>query len=128
MATQAVTLHASAARTADGVGPTIDCGGAAQINTLRLTLDVTANTADGRALPPGTPGVAPIFSVYIETSPDTVAWRDVSHFTHGSAIRSERLSVDGFDRYVRCRYQLAPWNGPNGYPVGVTFAVTGDGA
>lgn len=117
------TLAASALRTANGNGSSLDCD---NIGTLRLDLAISGNGPTGEALADGDPRRSPMLEVRIETSSDNTNWRTHATFKLGSSIRTERLCTSGFDRYVRCAWSLRPFNaGAQDPPVGCTFSVIG---
>jgi hypothetical protein len=104
----AVVLHASAARTANGAGPAV----AVELHhTARLTLDVTAAS-----------GTGPSMTVTIEHSPDGTTW--VAHpngaFAAATAPGTQRKVLSGLDRFVRAAYALT------GTTPSFTFSVAGE--
>jgi hypothetical protein len=115
-----ITLAASAARTADGNGSALDCD---TYSTLRLTVDVTANSEWGT-----TPydakkngiGPRPEFRLALEHSSDNITWRELERIENDPNVHASRLTISGFDRYVRVVWTIGGVAG-----VSVTFAVTG---
>lgn len=103
-----VTVAASAERSTSGVGPAVDLG--AHVDTLRLTLDVTAWA-----------GTSPSLGVVVETSAEGEAWRAVRAFAPVAGAAAERLVFQPVRRYVRARWTIA------GTGVTFTFSVTGEG-
>jgi hypothetical protein len=102
-----VTLAASAARTADGNGSSVELG---DRGTMRLLLNCTAKS-----------GTAPSLLVVIETSFDGTTWREIAAFTAlNDATGSQRISAPGCDRFVRARWDLSGTN-PS-----FTFSLTGE--
>lgn len=104
----AVTLEASAAQTATGQGSSLDLGTA--VDTLRLTLDVTAVA-----------GTSPTLLVTIQTSSDGAAWRNVKSFTARNAVGQEALVFVPVDRYVRAIWTIGGTGGPS-----FTFSLAGE--
>jgi hypothetical protein len=104
----AVMLHASAARTATGSGPTVAVG---THHTARLSLDVTAAS-----------GTSPSMTVTIEHSADGTTW--VAHpqgaFTAVTASGSQRKVLSGLDRFVRAVWTIT------GTTPSFTFSVAGE--
>lgn len=102
-----VTLHASAARTANGTGPVVEV---AEYDTLRLLLDVTAAA-----------GTSPTLGVEIQTSFDgTTDWRSLGSFAQKVGVSSERKSFSGADRFVRASYTIG------GTSPSFTFSIAGE--
>lgn len=134
MASSGITLHASGAETASGVGDAVDLDAA---STLRLDLAVTENSevGDGAGGGAARSGARVGFSCWIEHSADNATWRRLSRsgdslpnarrddakFGNGPALRTERMTVSGFDRYVRAAWSVVGMPAPGS----VTFAVTG---
>lgn len=99
-----VTLLASAAQTASGVGASVDLG----IRTgLQLDLITTAMT----------PGAT--LSVEVQTSKDGVAWRSLASFSLQSAQGYQAKKIAGADRYVRAVWTIS------GAAPSVTFSLAG---
>lgn len=103
--TLAVTLAASAARTANGTGSAIEAGDKA---VVRLLLDVTART-----------GTTPTLDVTIQTSYDGITWRSAGTFTQATATGQQRGSFS-LDRFVRASWTVG------GTTPNFTFSITGE--
>lgn len=125
MAESAITLAASAARTASGQGSAIDI--TALGGTCRLALDVTANDSTNTNY---SSNPRAQLSVFIETSIDGLgAWRELfssalndrdgRRFQPGAGVRNERRVFVGADRFVRARWEIG------GASPSVTFSVSG---
>ena len=127
--TTPVTLLASASRTADGVGASLDC---AAYGTLRLTLSATRpNVGYLRDI---------VFKVWLETSSDDATWRTVHTFAvrpHGEepfpnsglpdprATQTERVALSNLDRYVRAKWVCH--DATSGVAeASMTFGIAGD--
>lgn len=102
-----VTLAASAARTADGNGSSVELG---DRGTLRLLLDCTAKSGTNN----------PTCAVVVETSFDGTTWRELGAFTALTGTGSQRASFPGCDRFVRARWDLG------GTDPSFTFSVSGE--
>lgn len=104
-----VTLKASAAVTASGVGSWIEVGDRGQ---ARLTLTVTAVS-----------GTSPTIDVEVETASDSSGTNNstLGSFTQKAAAGSQRLIFHGIDRFVRVKYTLGGSASPS-----VTFSVSGE--
>lgn len=100
-----VTLLASAAQAASGVGASVDLG----IQT-GLLLDLAVSDASG---------TDPTLDVAIETSKDGVVWRQLDAFEQVTAAGPVARAFAGADRYVRARWTLG------GTTPSFTFALTG---
>jgi phage gp36-like protein len=86
-----ITLHALAAEAAGGAGVGVDIG---TRTAVKLSLYVQAVTDES-------------LTVYVETSPDDVMWRELGQFTAVSASPAvDELAFDRCERYVRCRWTL----------------------
>lgn len=92
-----IVLHASAAESDAGVGPTVD---AAARTYTKVRLDVTA--------------IASTLTVTVESSPTLSSWTPVGYFNAVDAVGARDLIVPNGNRYLRAR-----WSGP------ATFSVTG---
>ncbi len=113
--TSAVTLAASAARTASAEGAAVDLG---LKTTVELLLNVTAAS-----------GTTPTLAVVLQTSRDgSTGWTEVVplddggtdvRFTTKTTIGSQRLTFPGCDRYVRAVWTIA------GAAASFTFSIAG---
>lgn len=104
-----LTLKASAAVTASGVGSWIEVGDRGQ---ARLTLTVTAVS-----------GTSPTLDVDIETASDSSGAGNTTlgSFSQKAAAGSQRLIFHGVDRFLRVKYVLGGSASPS-----VTFSVSGE--
>jgi phage gp36-like protein len=91
-ATSPITLHASAARTASGVGDAVDLGLGTHV-ALRLAVSAAA-------------GATPTLVVAVETSPDDLVWRSLGTFGSVTAAGLAKLTLAGADQYVRARWTV----------------------
>lgn len=106
-ATRALTLAASAARTATGNGAVVEVG---DKGTARVLLDVTARS-----------GTTPTLDVVIQTSHDGTTWRTAHTFTQVTAVGQQRVSVP-IDRFVRAAWTVG------GTTPNFTFSIKGEAA
>jgi hypothetical protein len=104
--TDALTLAASAARTADDASTGVELG---DRTTVRLLLDVTAAS-----------GTTPSLGVSIQTSHDGSTWREIGAFTALTTTGSQRISLGALDRYVRVVWTLG------GTDPSFTFSISGE--
>lgn len=104
---RAVTLAASAARTATGSGTAQEI---ADRGAVRLLLDVTAAS-----------GTTPTLDVTVETSYDgSTGWTSLGTFTQNTAVSSQRKNFSGADRFVRASWVIA------GTTPSFTFSIVGE--
>lgn len=106
-ATHALTLAASAARTATASGVAVEVG---DKGTARVLLDVTARS-----------GTTPTLDVVIQTSHDGTAWRTAHTFTQATAAGQQRASFT-IDRFVRATWTVG------GTTPSFTFSIKGEAA
>lgn len=104
----AVVLHPSAARTANGSGSAVAVD---TKHTARLSLEVTAAT-----------GTSPSLTVTIEHSADGTTWaaHPQGAFAAATAPGTQRKVLSGLDRFVRAAWAIT------GTTPSVTFAVAGE--
>lgn len=89
------TLHASAARTASGNGPTL--GGYDKVDWTRVQLSVTAAS-----------GTTPTLDVVIEDTLDGTNWNTVGTFTQATAVTRQVINISApFSDKLRVRYTVA---------------------
>lgn len=125
--TAPVTLLASATRTADGAAASVDCE---DYSTLRLTLTAVRPGSGARFLR------LMAFKVYLEHSSDDATWRPLHTFgtkalvetgpnlPDPTATQTERVTLSGFDRYVRARWVCHDLTAPG--EASMTFGIAGD--
>lgn len=105
---RAVSLAASAARTATAAGTALEI---ADKGAVRLLLDVTAVT-----------GTNPTLDVTIETSYDgSTGWTSLGTFTQNTAVSSQRKNFSGADRFVRASWVIGGTATPT-----FTFSIVGE--
>lgn len=102
-----ITPAASAARTANGNGSSIELGDRA---VARLKLDVTAAS-----------GTSPTLDVTVQTSRDGATWYTAGTFTQRTGVASEE-KVFAIDRFVRASWTVG------GTSPSFTFSVAGEAA
>lgn len=104
---RAVTLAASAARTATADGTAVEI---ADKGAVRLLLDVTAAS-----------GTTPTLDVTVETSYDgSTGWTSLGTFTQKTAAGTQRKNFSGADRFVRATWAIG------GTTPSFTFSVVGE--
>lgn len=97
----ALTLHASASRTATGVTTGVLLG---RQRNLSLLLDVTVENLTG-------------FVCTVQTSNDNTNWRTLVAFADQNTVGQLRMHAGGADKYVRLSYVITGTS--------LTFSVTG---
>ena len=120
-----VTLLTAGAKANTDAGSPLDCEA---INSLRLNVALSADT-----------GKQPVLDLFIETSATTTGpWRQIYYKQFDSRqppyhdspwANTHRLSVGGYDRYVRARWSTQAHRNvaSPAESVGLTLGITGDG-
>jgi phage gp36-like protein len=101
----AITLAASAARTATGSGSAVDLA--------------SATTADLRLLVSAVAGTSPTLDVSVQTSDDGATWQTLGSATRMVATGSQPLRLSGALRYVRAAWTIG------GTSPSFTFSLSG---